>query len=185
MKDAYKERLKEIEKMREEALILSYMDDLTGMYNHRFFIQQLTTEVNRQKRYPSQLSLLMIDIDYFKDYNDTNGHLAGDQILKAISIIIQHAVRQSDFVARYGGEEFCAILINAGQEEALAIAERIRENVAETHFPNENAQPNGDLTVSVGVATYSPTISTVTDLIREADNALYQAKRAGRNRVEA
>ena len=114
MKDAYKEKLKEIEKMREEALILSYMDDLTGIYNHRFFIQQLTTEVNRQKRYPTQLSLLMIDIDYFKDYNDTNGHLAGDQILKAISIIIQHAVRQSDFVARYGGEEFCAILINAG-----------------------------------------------------------------------
>jgi diguanylate cyclase (GGDEF)-like protein/PAS domain S-box-containing protein len=184
MKDAYKEKLKEIEKMREEALILSYMDDLTGMYNHRFFIQQLTTEINRQKRYPTQLSLLMIDIDYFKDYNDTNGHLAGDQILKAISIIIQHAVRQSDFVARYGGEEFSAILINAGKEEAVAIAERIREDVAETHFPNENAQPNGDLTVSVGVATYSSTISTVTDLIREADNALYQAKREGRNRVE-
>jgi diguanylate cyclase (GGDEF)-like protein/PAS domain S-box-containing protein len=184
MKDAYKEKLKEIEKMREEALFLSYMDDLTGIYNHRFFIQQLTTEVNRQKRYPTQLSLLMIDIDFFKDYNDTNGHLAGDQILKAISIIIQHAVRESDFVARYGGEEFSAILINAGREEALTIAERIRKNVAESYFPNESAQPNGDLTVSIGVATFSSTISSLTDLIREADNALYQAKRAGRNRVE-
>jgi len=184
MKDAYKEKLKEIERMREDALILSYMDDLTEIYNHRFFIQQLTTEVNRQKRYPTQLSLLMIDIDYFKDYNDTNGHLAGDQILKAISLIIQHGVRQSDFVARYGGEEFCAILVNAGKEEALAIAERIREHVAQTRFPNENAQPNADLTVSIGVASYSPTTSTVTDLIREADNALYRAKRAGRNRVE-
>jgi diguanylate cyclase (GGDEF)-like protein/PAS domain S-box-containing protein len=184
MKDLYKEKLKEIEKMREDAVALSYMDDLTEIFNHRFFIQQLTTEVNRQKRYPTQLSLLMIDIDYFKDYNDTNGHLAGDQILRAISLIIQHGVRQSDFVARYGGEEFCAILVNAGRGEALAIAERIREHVAETRFPNETSQPNGDLTVSIGLATFSPTVDTVTDLIREADNALYRAKRAGRNRVE-
>ncbi len=185
MKDLYKEKLKEIEKMKEEALILSYTDDLTGIYNHRFFIHQLTMEVDRQKRYPSPLSLLMIDIDYFKNYNDTNGHLAGDQVLTAISIIIQHAVRQTDIIARYGGEEFCAILINTEREGALAIAERVRRNVAETNFPNEKVQPNGDLTVSVGMATFSSTISTVTDLIREADNALYRAKRAGRNRVEA
>jgi diguanylate cyclase (GGDEF)-like protein len=108
-------------------------------------------EVDRQKRYPSPLSLLMIDIDYFKNYNDTNGHLAGDQVLKAISIIIQHAVRQTDMVSRYGGEEFCAILINTNKEGAIAIAERVRRNVAETNFPNEKVQPNGDLTVSIGV----------------------------------
>jgi diguanylate cyclase (GGDEF)-like protein/PAS domain S-box-containing protein len=185
MRDLYKEKLKEIDKMKEEALILSYTDDVTGMYNHRFFIHQLTMEVDRQKRYPSPLSLLMIDIDYFKNYNDANGHLAGDQVLKAISLIIQHAVRQTDIVARYGGEEFCAILINTNKEGAIVIAERVRRNVAETSFPNEKVQPNGDLTVSVGVATFSSTISTVTDLIREADNALYRAKRAGRNRVEA
>jgi diguanylate cyclase (GGDEF)-like protein/PAS domain S-box-containing protein len=191
MKDAYKEKLKEIEKkakeleeMREELTRLSYTDDLTGIYNHRFFVQQLTREVDRQRRYPTQLSLLMIDIDYFKDYNDTNGHLAGDKVLKAISLIIQHAVRQTDFVARYGGEEFCAILINTGREGAFAIAERVRRMVAEMPFPNENAQPNGDLTVSVGIATFSPNLTTVTDLIREADNALYRAKRAGRNRIE-
>ena len=184
MRDLYKEKLKEIDKMNEEALILSYTDDVTGMYNHRFFIHQLTMEVDRQKRYPSPLSLLMIDIDYFKNYNDANGHLAGDQVLKAISLIIQNAVRQTDVVARYGGEEFCAILINTNKEGALVIAERVRRNVAETSFPNEKVQPNGDLTVSVGVATFSSTISTVTDLIREADNALYRAKRAGRNRVE-
>jgi diguanylate cyclase (GGDEF)-like protein/PAS domain S-box-containing protein len=185
MKDLYKEKLKEIDKLKEEALILSYTDDLTGMYNHRFFIHQLTMEVDRQKRYPSPLSLLMIDIDYFKNYNDTNGHLAGDQVLKAISIIIQHAVRQTDMVSRYGGEEFCAILINTNKEGAIAIAERVRRNVAETNFPNEKVQPNGDLTVSIGVATFSSKINTVTDLIREADNALYRAKRAGRNKVEA
>jgi diguanylate cyclase (GGDEF)-like protein/PAS domain S-box-containing protein len=184
MKDLYKEKLKEIDKMKEEALILSYTDDLTGMYNHRFFIHQLTMEVDRQKRYPSPLSLLMIDIDYFKNYNDTNGHLAGDQVLRAISLIIQHAVRQTDIVARYGGEEFGAILINTNQEGALFIAERVRRNVAETNFPNEKVQPNGDLTVSVGVATFSSKISTVTDLIREADDALYRAKRRGRNKVE-
>jgi diguanylate cyclase (GGDEF)-like protein len=184
IRDLYKEKLKEIEMMKEEAIRLSYTDDLTGIYNHRFFIEQLTLEVERQKRYPTPLSLLMIDIDYFKHYNDNNGHLAGDQVLKAIAILIQHGVRQSDIVARYGGEEFSAILINTGREEALEIAERVRRNVADTRFPNENAQPNKDLTVSVGVATFSSSISTLTDLIREADHALYLAKKCGRNRIE-
>jgi diguanylate cyclase (GGDEF)-like protein/PAS domain S-box-containing protein len=184
MKDLFKEKAKEIEKMREEAILLSYTDDLTGIYNHRFFIQQLTMEVERQKRYSTPLSLLMIDIDYFKHYNDTHGHLAGDQVLKTISLLVQRGVRQSDIVARYGGEEFVAILINAGKEEAKETAERIRIIIAETPFLNEKEQPNGDLTVSIGVATFSPPISTLTDLIREADNALYRAKRAGRNRVE-
>jgi len=184
IRSLYKEKLKEIEGMREEALHLSYIDDLTGIYNHRFFIQQLTLEVERQKRYSAPLSLLMIDIDYFKNYNDTNGHLAGDQVLKAVSILIQRGVRQTDIVARYGGEEFSAILINAGREKALEIAERVRRNVADTRFPNESAQPNKQLTVSVGVATFSSSISSLTDLIREADHALYRAKKRGRNRIE-
>jgi diguanylate cyclase (GGDEF)-like protein/PAS domain S-box-containing protein len=184
-KDLYEEKLKEVEKLREEAVLLSYTDDLTGIYNHRFFIQQLTMEVERQKRYPIPLSLLMIDIDYFKHYNDTNGHLAGDEVLRTISMLIQQGVRHTDIVARYGGEEFSAILMNAGKEAAKEIAERVRTNVAETRLHNESAQPNGDLTVSIGVATFSPPIiSTLTDLIREADKALYQAKKAGRNRVE-
>jgi diguanylate cyclase (GGDEF)-like protein/PAS domain S-box-containing protein len=184
IRNLYKEKLKEIEVMKEEALLLSYTDDLTGIYNHRFFIQQLTLEVERQKRYASPLALLMIDIDYFKHYNDTNGHLAGDQVLKAIAILIQRGVRQSDIVARYGGEEFSAILINAGREKAFEIAERVRRSVADTRIPNEGAQPNKNLTVSVGVATYSSSISTLTDLIREADHALYRAKKAGRNCIE-
>jgi diguanylate cyclase (GGDEF)-like protein len=184
MKDLFKEKAKEVEKMREEAILLSYTDDLTGIYNHRFFIQQMTIEVERQKRYSTPFSILMIDIDYFKHYNDTNGHLAGDQVLKTISLIIQHGVRLTDIVARYGGEEFVAILINAGKEEAKEIAERVRIMIAETSFLNEKEQPNGDLTVSIGVATFSPAVSTLTDLIREADNALYRAKKAGRNRVE-
>jgi diguanylate cyclase (GGDEF)-like protein len=184
IRDLYKEKLKEIEMMGQEALRLSYIDDLTGIYNHRFFIEQLTLEVERQKRYDTPLSLLMIDIDYFKNYNDTNGHLAGDQALKAISKLIQQGVRQTDIVARYGGEEFSAILINARREKALEIAERVRRNVADTLFPNEKAQPNKDVTVSVGVATFSPSVSTLTDLIREADHALYRAKKRGRNRIE-
>jgi diguanylate cyclase (GGDEF)-like protein/PAS domain S-box-containing protein len=184
LRNLYEEKVKEIENMSEEAVLLSYIDDLTGIYNHRFFIQQLTMEIERQKRYSTPLSLFMIDIDYFKHYNDTNGHLAGDQALRAIAMLIQHGVRQTDIVARYGGEEFSAILINAGKEGAKKIAERVRRNVAETRFPNESFQPNGDLTVSIGVGTFSPTISTLTDLIREADNALYRAKKAGRNRVE-
>ncbi len=184
MRDLFKERTREVEKMKEEAVLLSYTDDLTGIYNHRFFIQQLTLEIERQKRYASPLSLLMIDIDYFKHYNDHNGHLAGDEALRAIALLIQHGVRQSDIVARYGGEEFAAIMVNARRQKAMEIAERVRQLIQETPFPNEKEQPNGDLTVSIGVATFSSPISTLTDLIREADNALYRAKRAGRNRVE-
>jgi len=184
MRDLYREKLKEIERMREEAVFLSHVDDLTGIYNHRFLIQQLTQEVDRQKRYANPLSLLMIDIDHFKHYNDTNGHLAGDQALKATALLIQRAVRQTDIAARYGGEEFAAILINAGKAMAREIGERVRRSVAETRFPNEHLQPSGNLTVSVGVATFSSPISTLTDLLREADNALYRAKRGGRNRIE-
>jgi len=184
IRDLYKEKLKEIEIMKEEALRLSYTDDLTGIYNHRFFVEQLTREVERHRRYSTPLSLLMIDIDYFKHYNDGNGHLAGDQVLRAIARLIERGVRQTDIVARYGGEEFAAILTNTGTKGAFDIAERVRRNVADTRFPNERSQPNKDLTVSVGMATISSSISTLTDLIREADHALYRAKKAGRNRTE-
>jgi diguanylate cyclase (GGDEF)-like protein/PAS domain S-box-containing protein len=183
VRDLYKEKLKEIEKLREETELLAHVDDLTGLYNHRFFIQQLTMEVERLKRYPTPLSLLMIDVDYFKHYNDNNGHLAGDHALKAIAHIIENSARQTDIVARYGGEEFSVILINTGKEGAKEIAERVRSHVADTRFPNESAQPNENLTVSIGVATYSGPISTLTELIRAADNALYEAKKAGRDRV--
>ena len=185
MKDLYKERVREIEKMRAEAVFLSHTDDLTGIFNHRFFIQQLNIELERRKRYPSPLSLLMIDIDFFKHYNDTNGHLAGDEALKGTARLIQHTVRQTDIVARYGGEEFVAILINAGRGTALEIGERVRRSIAETHFPNEHRQPNENLTVSIGVATYSPSLATLADLLRAADDALYRAKKGGRNRIEA
>jgi diguanylate cyclase (GGDEF)-like protein/PAS domain S-box-containing protein len=184
MRDLYKERVREIEKMRAEAVFLSHTDDLTGIFNHRFFIQQLKMELERRKRYPSPLSLLMIDIDFFKHYNDTNGHLAGDEALRATALLIQHAVRQTDIVARYGGEEFVAILINADNETALEIGERVRQGIADTRFFNEHLQPNKNLTVSIGVATYSPSLANLEDLLRAADNALYRAKKGGRNRIE-
>ncbi len=184
IRDLYKGKMKEIEVTKQESLRLSYTDDLTGIYNHRFFVEQLGREVERHRRYSTPLSLLMIDIDYFKHYNDTHGHLAGDEVLKVIAFLIKRGVRQTDIVARYGGEEFSAILTNTGRNGAFEIAERVRRNVADTRFPNENDQPNKDLTVSVGVATISSSISTLTDLIREADHALYRAKKAGRNRIE-
>jgi diguanylate cyclase (GGDEF)-like protein/PAS domain S-box-containing protein len=184
MKDLYKERVREIEKMRAEAVLLSHTDDLTGIFNHRFFMQQLNLEMERRKRYPSPLSLLMIDIDFFKHYNDNNGHLAGDEALKAVALLIQHGVRQTDIVARYGGEEFVAILINAGREKAMEIGERVRRNIAETHFPSEHLQPNKNLTVSIGVATLSPPLASLAELLRAADDALYRAKKGGRNRIE-
>ncbi len=184
IRDLYKERVREIEKMRAEAVFLSHTDDLTGIFNHRFFIQQLKMELDRRKRYPSALSLLMIDIDFFKHYNDTNGHLAGDEALRTTALLIQHAVRQTDIVARYGGEEFVAILINADKETALEIGERVRQGIAETRFFNEHLQPNKNLTVSIGVATYSSSLANLEDLLRAADNALYRAKKGGRNRID-
>ncbi len=183
LKALYRQKVMEMERMRKDAVLLSFTDDLTGIYNRRFFIQQLTLEAERQKRYPSPLSLLMIDIDHFKSYNDTKGHLAGDQVLKAISILIRQGVRQTDILARYGGEEFAAILINTAIEGGQEIAERVRKNVAETHFPGAEARPGAHLTVSVGVAAFSPAASTATDLIHAADTALYCAKRRGRNCV--
>jgi diguanylate cyclase (GGDEF)-like protein len=114
----------------------------------------------------------MLDLDHFKHFNDTFGHLAGDQVLKAIAFLIQRGVRQTDIVARYGGEEFSAILINAGREKAFEIAERVRRNVADARIPNEESQPGKNVTVSIGVSTFSSSISTLTDLIREADYAL-------------
>jgi diguanylate cyclase (GGDEF)-like protein/PAS domain S-box-containing protein len=183
VRDLYKGQLKEIKEMKEKIELLSYTDELTGICNRRFFIQLLTLEMERQKRYPEPLALLMIDIDYFKDYNDANGHLAGDHVLKEIAALIEHGVRHTDTVARFGGEEFTALLINAGREEGMEIAERVRRIVAESHFPNEQNQPNGNLTISIGIVTFSPSISTPLAFIREADNALYRAKRAGRNRL--
>ncbi|KAK3604932.1 hypothetical protein CHS0354_000596 [Potamilus streckersoni] len=142
----------------------------------------LSLEVVRSKRFSQPLSILMADVDFFKFYNDTNGHVEGDTVLIEIAKIIKHEVRETDIAARFGGEEFSIILPNTQKSEAVVLAERLRKSVQEKQFKFEADQPDGDVTVSIGVASMPDDSLNADLLIRCADLALYQAKRNGRNR---
>jgi diguanylate cyclase (GGDEF)-like protein len=173
------ERLSKSQSALEE---LSTHDALTGLYNYRVLNHRLVEEEERSRRYGHPFSLLMLDIDYFKTVNDTHGHLAGDEALRAIAARIGHAVRPVDLVARYGGEEFALILPETASVGALATAERIRETIA----ANPIRLPSGqtvNLTVSIGVASYPEDAESVETLIDATDHAMYTAKSSGRNRV--
>jgi diguanylate cyclase (GGDEF)-like protein len=156
-------------------------DGLTGLYNYRYFINVLQQEFKRALRYNRPLALLMIDIDFFKHYNDTNGHLAGDNTLQTVAAIIKESCRDVDIVVRYGGEEFAVLLPETTAMEAKEIAERIRKNVEEYPFPNGNLQPNGQLTISIGISGFHDEAYSYIELVEFADIALYDAKRSSRN----
>jgi diguanylate cyclase (GGDEF)-like protein len=162
---------------------LSITDDLTETYNYRYFIQSLDLELRRAKRYEYPISLMMLDIDHFKIYNDTHGHVAGDRVLKQVARVIKETVRHTDILARYGGEEFAGILIKTNLDDGCQIAERVRKAVEEFVIDHEKTQPQGRLTVSVGISTLGSKISSLQGLVKTADEALYEAKRTGRNRV--
>ncbi|RMH82103.1 MAG: diguanylate cyclase [Calditrichaeota bacterium] len=169
--------------MYEHIRELSYTDGMTGLHNFRFFEMRLKEELARARRENSPLSLLILDVDYFKNYNDALGHPAGDEVLRKVSKILKSSVRDNDIVARYGGEEFAIILPGAGKLGAVSLAERIRTKVEITEFANQEIQPEGKLTVSIGVATFPEDALTEAELIDSADKALYHAKKTGRNRV--
>lgn len=173
-----------IQKVLEHAHTrrLASTDGLTDLYNHRTFHERLAQEVARAKRYTRPLSLIMLDVDHFKKYNDTYGHPQGDIILREVARILKESSRTSDTVARYGGEEFAVILPETDQVSAQKIGQRLREKVEEHVFPGEECMPGGHLTVSVGVATHLSG-GTKEALLQAADQAMYTAKRAGRNRV--
>ena len=162
---------------------LSRKDGLTNLYNHRFFHQLLETEVARALRYNRVVSLLMIDIDNFKRFNDSHGHPAGDVALKQLARLLQEGSRSCDFVARYGGEEFAIIAPEASPDSARRMAERLRTMVDEAHFEGEEAMPGGRLAISIGVATVPTQAQDKCELVERADQALYRAKALGRNRV--
>lgn len=162
---------------------LAVTDGLTSLYNKRYFSQRLDEEVKRSLRYNRPLSLLMIDIDHFKRYNDTNGHLRGDAALKDVAQIIKTACRDVDFVARYGGEEFTAILPETEAHDAYCLAERIRKRIEEEDFPDRDALAHGKLTVSIGISCCPDSACSAEKLIDHADIALYKVKHASRNAV--
>lgn len=184
LEDKVRERTAQLNELNKKLEILSITDGLTGLYNHRHFYERLKMEILRAARYNHDLSLIIIDVDFFKHYNDNHGHLAGDIVLKGIADCIKSGVREIDITARYGGEEFAVILPEVDKKGALAFAERIRNIVASHPFPNKETQPNGNLTISLGVAAF-PEDTAVSDnaLIQMADDAMYEAKELGRNRV--
>jgi diguanylate cyclase (GGDEF)-like protein len=161
---------------------LAYTDGLTSLDNYRSFHARLQQEIDRADRYHRPLSLIMLDIDYFKAYNDVHGHLQGDTLLMQVAAVIKQTSRTSDIVARYGGEEFALILPETDKPSAEILGNRLRHEIEQSKFPGEEVLPGNSLTVSVGIASYIPP-RTKDDLIAAADVELYRAKREGRNRV--
>ncbi len=167
--------------MMDELKKLSITDGLTQLYNSRYFYSQLKSEIERFNRYGHQLSLLLLDIDNFKIYNDTYGHLNGDKILVRIGQIIKACLRKMDTAYRYGGEEFTIILPGTAGTEAKNVAERLRLAVAVDDFDGLAPSETG-ITISVGVAHYCLD-EQITSFVQRADQALYQSKQTGRNKV--
>jgi len=169
------------ENRRLEALATT--DPLTRMLNRRALLDRLTAECDRARRYDSSLALLLVDIDHFKEINDTAGHLAGDSVLRQLGALLADAMRKVDVLARYGGEEFVAMLPETSMEGAAVFAERLRERIAAQVF-DICGQRSVRLTVSIGLATFpSSGVASTDDLFARADEALYRAKSGGRNQV--
>ena len=160
-------------------------DGLTGLYNRRFFNDELDRELQRSARHFLKMSLILLDVDHFKKYNDNNGHQAGDDVLKKVAALFRETTRICDMECRYGGEEFALILPETSKIQALMIAEKLRKKVEETYFENQDKQPLGNLTVSMGVSTFPDDSAHVKQLIEKADAGLYKAKEYGRNCVMA
>lgn len=162
--------------------VLAHTDPLTQVLNRRALTVRLVSEMDRSRRYDAMLSMLMVDLDHFKNINDTMGHLVGDDVLREVAYLLQESVRSVDFVARYGGEEFVVVLPETALVGAVKFAERMRERIEHNSFASSHGGVR--LTASIGVASYpAPAVHTVDDLFARADEALYRAKSAGRNQV--
>lgn len=161
---------------------LATTDSMTGLYNHRFFQEQMTLQIENAKRYNGKFSLILIDIDFFKKFNDTYGHQAGDAVLKQVAELLKKSVRTSDIVARYGGEEMAIILPNNDFEHAVIAADKICKKIASTPF-QLNAKVTTNVTISLGVSTFPDNGETPQELIEYSDKGLYAAKENGRNQV--
>ena len=162
---------------------LAVIDELTTLYNRRYFNRRLSEEVERALRYKDPLSILVIDIDHFKNYNDHNGHSAGDILLQELSKLMKKTFRKTDVLCRFGGEEFIAIIPETNKTDAKTLAEKFRKKVQEYPFKFRTTQPKRRVTVSIGVADVPNHATTPKALFEKADEALYQAKESGRNKT--
>jgi diguanylate cyclase (GGDEF)-like protein len=166
-------------KFYSEIERLAITDGLTGLFNHRHFQERLTQEFSRLERFSEPISLLLVDIDFFKKINDTYGHPVGDAVLKKVSDIIKKTIRNIDIPARYGGEEFAVVLPGTDEKGAMNMAERLRKTVMDTKFVS--GKNNFNVTISIGISTSAGDIKKKEELVERADKALYHAKRTGRN----
>lgn len=170
--------------LNTKILDLSIKDGLTGSYNRRYFDEQIQFEVIRSKRYKRPISLLLIDIDWFKRYNDHHGHQRGDDLLKLLVTLVSKNIRTVDGLFRYGGEEFAVLLPETGKDNAVFVAAKLNKLIEQESFTGEeDSQPEKKVTISIGVASFPEDAFDDSQLVRAADKALYQAKESGRNRV--
>jgi two-component system cell cycle response regulator len=167
--------------LHEEIFRTTITDHLTGVANRRAFEDEIEHEANRVRRYGRAVSLLLIDIDHFKHINDRHGHVAGDAVLAAVAGAIHDSCREGDTIARYGGEEFAVIALEAALDDAIQLAERIRQRIGALRIEHEELELG--VTVSVGCAQLLDTDHGVKSLLERADSKLYEAKEAGRNRI--
>ena len=168
---------------RQRTRTSAQMDELTLLANRRHILRVLAEEIRRSQQHGHELSVFLFDIDYFKRYNDVNGHMAGDVLLRLLAEAVLKNVRASDTVGRFGGEEFLLILPHTAAGQALRVANGLRSLIASHDFPARSHQPLGAVTVSGGVAQFPQHGASVSTLLRAADQALYSAKQAGRNCV--
>ncbi len=177
------QKVLELEKAKAKLRKLAVTDGLTGLFNYRAFRRQLHLEISRSKRFDLPVSLLMMDIDHFKNYNDRFGHPNGDRVLKRFARILRGNVREVDCLARYGGEEFALILPGTDKKSAKTAAEKLRRLVERSPFPYAEKLPSGRVTMSVGVTSFPGDTQDEEELISFSDKALYRAKKGGRNRT--
>ncbi|MGK0289226.1 MAG: diguanylate cyclase (GGDEF)-like protein/PAS domain S-box-containing protein [bacterium] len=178
-----RQKVSQLSSSMQKAEKSAVTDGLTNLFNRKYYDNFISDQLHRAHSHDSKCSIIMTDIDNFKNYNDTNGHQLGDDVLKTFAQILKGSVRESDMVARYGGEEFIIVLPNTAKKMALLIAEKLRANIESNDFPNGINQPLGRVTSSFGVSTYPENGLTPEILLKGSDHCLYIAKERGRNTV--
>ncbi|MGS0765067.1 diguanylate cyclase [Syntrophomonas curvata] len=179
MQKAMEEKNRQLEKLNRMLVTQAVTDDLTGLYNHRYIFASLEKEMGRAERYRQPLTIIMLDLDHFKEVNDRFGHPAGDKVLATVAAIIRSSLRETDIAGRFGGDEFMIILPHTGVAEGQIVAERIRYEIEQCPFTSQNIR----ITMSIGVCEYAG--EELDQLVTQVDELLYLAKNKGRNRTEA